>query len=91
MFCGNKRLETRRTKLSISVLYHAITDLGCVPDPALFPRQLASLKIGRMDGSRWYTTASRAMRLYVTVAAPGHPVLNQLAKFIVSVYFKVHA
>ena len=47
-------------------------------------------KISGLNHSRWYTTASRIIRLYVSTEPCGHLcVLRRVVYYIVSVYFPV--
>lgn len=50
-----------------------------------FPESLASLKIGRLNHSRWITTASRICKIYATTLKPSK-ILQDLTSYIVNVY-----
>eukprot|EP00116_Pleurobrachia_bachei_P006728 sb/3466990/ len=56
--------------------------LTFLSDPTEFPENLIKRRIGKMDNSRWFTTATRVIRLYTNTEAPGHPVLNKLANYV---------
>ena len=49
---------------------------------------MANNIIGKLVQSRWLTTASRAIRLYVSGTCDV-PFLKRLVNFIVNVYYKV--
>eukprot|EP00116_Pleurobrachia_bachei_P007416 sb/3467678/ len=90
--CCIEELSTEQLRrLSSDAQYTYLICLAVTKDATEFPENLVKRRIGRMDNSRWFTTATRVIRLYTSTAAPGHPVLNKLANYVVRVYFKVHA
>ena len=53
-----------------------------------FPKELHQQKMGPLNHSRWFTTASRILRLYVSCTCD-IPLLTRFTNYIVNIYFKV--
>lgn len=54
-------------------------------DSGVFPEKLEILKLGPLSGARWFTTALRILRLYVSVKNPSKN-LEEIVRFIQIVY-----